>query len=121
MDEQLLTEYKKIGARIREVRLNRNMSQADLSEKSHISLPHISDIELGKSMMKLATFIRITEALQVSADVLLRPDVPAVNGIYQNEFADILKDCTPSEIDSILKIVKELISTMHSSRDNYSE
>lgn len=121
MDEQILAEYKKIGSRIREIRLSRNMSQADLSDKAHISLPHISDIELGKTMMKLATFIRIAEALQVSADVLLRPDVPAVNSIYQNEFADVLKECTPTEIDSILKIVKELISTMHANRENYTE
>ena len=66
--------------------------------------------------MMLSTFVRITEALQVSADVLLRPDVPEVNGIYRNEFSDILVDCTPSEIDSILRIVKELKETLHKDR-----
>ena len=113
MDEKAMNEYRKIGARIREVRIKNGMSQADLSVKAHISLPHISDIELGKTKMLIATFVRITEALQVSADMLLRPDIPQVNSIYQNEFADVLGDCTPDELDSILKIVKELKATLH--------
>ena len=37
--------YQKIGARIREVRIEKKMSQADLADKAHMSLPHISEIE----------------------------------------------------------------------------
>ena len=107
------TESQIIGSRIREVRVKKGMSQAELAVEANISLPHISDIELGKSRMMLASFVRITEALQVSADSLLRPDIPEVKNLYQSEFADILYDCTPAEIDSILKIVKELKATMH--------
>lgn len=121
MSDKLTDEYKKIGSRIREVRISKGMSQADLSEKAHISLPHISDIELGKSRMMLTTFIKVIEALQVSADSLLRPDVPVVNYMYQVEFSDILEDCSPSEIDSILKIVKELKATMHSRKNEYDD
>lgn len=108
-----ITESQIIGSRIREVRVKKGMSQAELAAKANISLPHISDLELGKSRMMLASFVRITEALQVSADLLLRPDIPEVKNLYQSEFADILDDCTPAEIDSILKIVKELKTTMH--------
>lgn len=107
------TDVQMIGSRIRAVRLQKSMSQADLAAKANLSLPQISDIELGKSRMMLTSFIRITEALQVSADSLLRPDVPEVKGIYQNEFAEVLNDCTPAEIESLLKIVKELKSAMH--------
>ena len=108
-----ITESQIIGSRIREVRVKKSMSQAELAAKANISLPHISDLELGKSRMMLASFVRITEALKVSADSLLRPDIPEVKNLYQSEFADILDDCTPAEIDSILKIVKELKTTMH--------
>ena len=113
MDEAQRVEYKIIGARIREFRQKRHMSQADLAEKTNITLSHISNIETGKSTLLLPTFIRITEALQVSADVLLRPDVPEVNNIYKSEFAEILEDCTPSEIESIIRIVKEIKQSMH--------
>lgn len=107
------TESQLIGSRIREVRIERGMSQADLAATANISLPHISDIEHGKTRMMLASFVRIIEALQVSADSILRPDVPEVRNLYQHEFSEILSDCTPKEIDSIFKIVRELKTTMH--------
>ena len=50
---------------------------------------------------------------------VLRPDIPQVNSIYQNEFGEILGDCTPDEIDSILKIVKELKATLHQKKKEY--
>ena len=102
-----------VGKRIREIRVKKNMSQADLADKANISLSQVSDIETGKSSMRLTTFIGIVEALQVSADVLLRSDIPEVNNLYKSEFAEVLEGCTPTEIDSILKIVKEVKRSMH--------
>ena len=118
MDDKQREEYKKIGSRIREIRLQRHMSQAVLAEKANVHVSHISDIENGKSTLLLPTFIRITEALQVSADVLLRSHIPEVNNLYKSEFAEVLEDCTPSEIDSILKIVKEVKRSMHAPKSN---
>ena len=117
MTEHDLTESQLVGSRIRDARINRRMSQADLAAKANISLPHVSNIEKGKTSMKLETFIRIIEALQVSADSLLRPDVPEVS-LYQSEFDELLADCSPKELDSILKIVRELKSTMARRDDN---
>ena len=78
MPETPLTEEQMIGARIRQVRQQRDMSQAALAAKAGLSLPHISDIELGKVSMRISSFVRIVEALQVSADMLLLSDVPTV-------------------------------------------
>ncbi len=121
MSEVEKTDYQKIGTRIREIRVKRRMSQADLAYTAHISLPHISDIELGKTKMSLATFLRVAEALQASTDGLLRPDVPEVKNIYQKELQDLLADCTPSEIDAIINIVKEVKAGMHAKKDNFDD
>lgn len=118
MAEHDLTESQLIGSRIREARINRHMSQADLAVTANISLPHISNIEKGKTSMKLESFIRIIEALQVSADSMLRPDIPEVRSLYQSEFDELLADCSPKELDSILRIVRELKSTMLKREDN---
>ena len=112
MNDQETALYKAIGCRIREARLKLGMSQAALAERSRISLPHISDVELGKKKMQAATFIRIAEALQISTDELLRPDIPEVRNIYSSELAEALSGCTPAEADSILKIVRQLKETM---------
>ena len=121
MDDASMNEYKKIGQRIREIRQQKKMSQADLSEKAHISLSHVSEIENGKSTLLLTTFMRIVEALQTSADAILRVDIPEVKNLYQNELSEILKDCTPSEIDSLLKILNELKTQMHSVKPTYDQ
>ena len=72
MYEQL--DLKLIGSRIKAVRTSRGMSQADLAVKASVSLPLISNIERGKTSMQLETFVKVAEALQVSADHLLRAD-----------------------------------------------
>lgn len=118
MNDKDTALYKAIGIRIREARLSLGMSQAALSEKSYVSLPHISDVELGKKKLRLDTFIRIAEALQVSTDVLLRPNVPQVQSIYASELAEVLKDCTPAEADSLLKIVREVKATLKNPPDD---
>ncbi len=111
-----LSRDQEIGERIRRARLAMNMSQQELSTKANISLPHISEIENGKKSMKLQTFIRIIEALQVSADSILRADVPGVNQIYQNEFSAMVADCTPKEIEALQRIVLELKQTMRANK-----
>jgi transcriptional regulator with XRE-family HTH domain len=115
------TKYAEIGSRIRAARTEQKLSQSELAEKAGISSTHISEIETGKSGVQVYTLIRIAEALQVTTDSLIRPNIPEVNALYQGEFADLLKDCTPSEIEAIVKMAKELKKTMHTYKDSCSE
>lgn len=109
-DESLISAG--VGARIREVRMQKKMSQQELAAAAGISLPHISAIEHGKKIMRLITFIKIIEALQVSADYVLRANVPSVNQLYQNELTQLFVDCSPAEVAALKKIVVELKQTM---------
>ena len=111
-------DLKLVGSRIKAVRISRGMSQADLAVEASVSLPLISNIERGKTWMQLETFVKVAEALQVSADYLLRPDVPEVKAIYQGEFAELLEDCSASEMETILKIVREVKASMHKKQNN---
>lgn len=105
-------ELKRIGMRIRNIRKQRNMSQADLANKAKVGLPRISPIELGKTEMYISTLVKIAEALDVSTDEILRPNTPAVNSMYQSEFQELLGDCSPEEVESIINIVRQLKVTM---------
>lgn len=121
MSEQGQLDYKKIGERIRTARLALGMSQADLANRAMLSLPRISYVEQGKVRMRLDTFARIAEALQSSADELLRLNVPRGQAFGKIEFEDVLDDCTPDEIEAILRIVRELKDTMRAQRKRYEE
>ena len=111
MDESLKLNQE-IGQRIREARLASKLSQQELAAKTNLSLPHISDIENGKKAMKLTTFVKIIEALQISADSVLRANVPEVNQLYQNEFGQLVDGCTPSEIETLKKVVLQVKQAM---------
>ena len=117
-NEALQREYEQIGVRIRNARIERKMSQAELAAKANISLPHISSIELGKTKMLLSTFTRVIEALQVSADSILRANVPTVTSMYASEIAELFEDCTPSELESLKSIIKNLKTTMRNNQNN---
>lgn len=112
------TKLKEIGQRIREIRLSQGMTQNDLAFAAHISTSNVSDIERGKSKIWLTTFVKIVEALQVSSDSILRSDVPEVNSMYQKEYAELLADCTPTELESIMKIVRQVKSTLHQPKED---
>ncbi len=119
MSEVNMDEFVRLGKRIKDVRTKMKMTQQELAFKCNLSLPHISKIESGKVQMQLMTFVKIAEALQVSTDELLRPNIPQVKGIYRTEFADLLDDCTPSEIESMLAIVREFKVGLRSQKENY--
>ena len=65
-----------IGDRIRAKRKEQKLSQRELAEMVHVSPSHISDIENGKKTIGVDILMRITEALQVSSDWLLRTNIP---------------------------------------------
>lgn len=113
MDEHSATQAARLGERIRTTRLAKGMSQADLAAKASIDLPRISNIELGKVAMRIPTFVKIAEALEVSADHLLRLDTKEGKAVYEGEFLKIVEDCTPEEIESLLLIVQQVKKSLH--------
>ena len=111
--------YEAVGQRIKEIRMEKGMSQADLAEKSHLSLPMISRIENARSKMWLITFAKIAEALQVPTEEILRLDIPASAATFPSQFAEVLEGCTPDEVESILKISKEVKASLVKQKQNH--
>jgi transcriptional regulator with XRE-family HTH domain len=109
--------FKSIGERIRKRRRALGMSQAELAAKADISLPRVSKLENAKEEMKLSTFIKVAEALQISTDELIRANVPSTSDLYKAKFSEILNDCTASEQQVILTTVKQLKKAMRENKD----
>ena len=101
-----------IGKRIRDIRVAKKMSQQELAVRADLSLPHISDIELGKKSMKLVTFIRILEALKVSADAILQVNISKAKQQKYDEFSQLLEDCTPSEAEMMKTLLLQMKETL---------
>ena len=101
-----------IGQRIRSIRKSRNLTQGELAKIADMKASNISEIENGKTQMHLLTFVKIIEALQVSADEVLLPDVSSVREKYEAVYLDVLKDCTSAELEMIINFARELRSTI---------
>ncbi|MCG3136318.1 MAG: Regulator of RpoS [Phycisphaerae bacterium] len=61
-----------IGQRIREARLNRNMTLRQLSELTELTTSQLSQVELGKNAASIWALARISSALGYQLSVLLR-------------------------------------------------
>ena len=97
-----------IGSRIKAARRKRKLSQAELAELLNISSVHMSKIELGKTNFGVDILMKITEVLQVSADELLRTDVPAANAVYAEEIIGILEGSTQAEKEAMLNTLRDM-------------
>ncbi len=65
-------ELKKIGRRIRNVRMDRGLSQSELARYAGLSEQCISYIERGAREPQVLNLLRIAQVLSCSTDYLLR-------------------------------------------------
>lgn len=64
-------ETAKLGARVRELRLERHMSLGDLSDIAEISKGHLSSIEHGLAAITVPTILRLAKGFDLPALYLL--------------------------------------------------
>ena len=98
-----------IGARIKEIRLKRNLTQEAMAEKADIcNSQQISNIERGLSGISIGKFKEICRVLDVDADYLLF-------GVSSRNVETILhkyiEDMTSEQVANLLEMVKAYAKT----------
>ena len=66
-----MEDWGSIGRNIRKCRKAMKIGQDKLAEKIHVSTNYIGNLERGEKMPSLETLVSLSDALGVSADVLL--------------------------------------------------
>lgn len=61
-------DYVKVGQRIKQARLENNMSQAELGEKIGCSNNHMSHVEIGQTKPSLPMILKLSLVLNKSLD-----------------------------------------------------
>ena len=98
---EVYVDYKAIGARIKQARQRKHITQGAVAQITGLSTPHISNIETGNTKLGLPTIISLANVLGVSVDELLCDSVTHSENIFRKELADILNDCTVDELHII--------------------
>lgn len=107
-----MVDYKDIGGRIRALRMERGMTQAQLAEAAGVGVTHISHVETGNGIPSLQTFLDIVNALGCSADELLCIEVDKARPIYESWLNDQLADCSRQEVKLISDVVLGLKASL---------
>lgn len=109
--------YKILGMRIREFRRRKKLSQEKLAEQAGISTQYMSQIETAARKLSLRSFANLTQALEVSSDVLLFGNEGYCLKREPDWADEIFLDCTEYEKQVILKAVAGVKQALFESRE----
>ena len=90
-------ERAALGKRIRESRIQKGYTQQELADRAEIGVVYISEIERGIKMPSLNIFVKIIDTLDVSADYVLRDELPSGKEYIYDEITRQLKNLTPKQ------------------------
>ncbi len=101
-------DYTIIGQRIKQARLAKNLTQEDLAEKIDISVAFLSRVERGNSHINLKRLNQLCRLLDVSEGYILNGASSNSNNYLEQEFAELLKSCSPEKQKLIYNVAKTI-------------
>lgn len=101
-----------LGKRVREARNAAGLTQEVLAEKADIGIMYLGEIERGVKMPSLKIFIKLIEALNISADYLLRNEVSSGKNFVYDEITQKLDGLTPRQRKGAVEILDAYLRTL---------
>ncbi len=101
-------DLSSIGKHIREKRLSKSWKQDELAEKTELSVVYIGMIERGEKTPKLETFIKIINALDVSADEVLEDVLDKGYKVRISKYAKKLDAMSKNQRDLFFQFIDAL-------------
>ncbi|MBQ3542111.1 MAG: helix-turn-helix transcriptional regulator [Oscillospiraceae bacterium] len=86
-----------LGKKLRDARQKKGYTQLALAERADIGNVYLGEIERGTKMPSLNIFIKLIEALEVSADCILRDELTSGKAYIYDEIAQKMQDLTPQQ------------------------
>lgn len=104
---------RQFGARLREVRLARSITQADLAEKAQVALSHLSKLEKGEAAPGLDLLGRLAVALDTTiTDLLPRPASSDDSGDQKERVRIAFEAVLSRAGDETLEMVRVFLSRL---------
>ena len=101
-----------IGAHLREARNVAGFTQDQLAEKVDVGTTYISDIERGAKFPSLSLFVKIVDALNVSADYILCGEIKAGKHCVYDDITKKLEGLTPKQRLAVAQLIDTYIKTL---------
>ncbi len=101
-------DFEKIGKKIKELRLEKNLTQEWVANATDVNTSHISNIENNRVKVSLSTLVQICNALDTTIDYILADEYNQPTSALEQEILHELQLCSDDTKEQILKIVKAL-------------
>lgn len=111
--ENSTINHRQIGKRIKEIREQNNLSQAELAEATNLSVSYISHVENAKRKASLESVLRIVNALGITVDELLAGVQLHNPTAYQTDIDLLMAECSEKEKRFVYEIIKASIKALH--------
>ena len=97
-------DYKKLGLRIKSIRISKNLTHENLAQLVDCNVSHISNIENNHTKVSLIMLLSIANALNTSIDYLLSEQYENRSLALDNEILRAIKNCDNIKKEKILKV-----------------
>lgn len=101
-----------LGKKIQEARKKMGYTQEFLAEKADIGIMYLGEIERGVKMPSLKIFTKLIVALEISADYVLRDELPSGKEYVFDEITKKLEDLTPKQRKTAVDILDAYIKNL---------
>ena len=101
-----------LGQRLRQIRQEKGYTLQSLAGKAGIGNVYLSEIERGLKMPSLNSFIRIVEALEVSADGVLRGELSSGKEYIYDEITQKMQGLTPKQRKAAVDILDAYLKNL---------
>ena len=97
-----------LGQKTREARKNKDLTQQELSDLSHVSVKQIANIEKGKMNPSYLILRALAKVLHISLDTLINPDI-SLEDEGVNQMKMLYSSCPPEMRDTLLHHTQETV------------
>lgn len=100
------------GLRLRGYRKEKGMTIETLAEQIGLSPNYLGDVERGKKLPSMKTFIRLVNVLDISADELLKNEVNRADYLVDAEISKKLRPLPPRTRTALLNILDTILASL---------
>lgn len=101
-------DYIALGTRVKNKRLELNLTQEQLAETVDLSAVYIGQIERGERKMTIDTLVKLANSLNASIEELLKDSTSKNINARLNELVNIAKELDTSDIDKVIDVIKAM-------------
>ena len=106
----MIFQPKQFGIVLRNARMDKKLTQAELAEALDISLSYLKDLERFRNNPSYEVFEKVIRYFNLSADEVIYPNQNVENNTYQ-KIERLLTRCNEGQLHVILATAEALLST----------